>query len=112
MNLVNCRDFLQRPSVVREIFIDLCNAELVNLQRHNSLGLNQLLEDYHLDDIRRAFNQIEINNYGMLIIPEQTKASFILRYLEFGGQNVRPTHLITTTRRRLVELFSKERRKS
>lgn len=106
MILFNCNSFLQGAYSIREQFINLCNIELLNLQKRDSLGLNQLLEKYDISDIRLAFRQINVDKDGYLIIPEQTKSSIILRFLEYGGDDIRPTHLISTVKRDLYNNFA------
>ena len=105
MILVNCKSFLQGATSIRNLFIQMFNYELINLANNNSLGLNQVLQIYTMEDIKRAINSIGYNN-GYLEVPEQSKASKILRYLEYGGENVRPTHIIDKTKDRLYKTLS------
>ena len=106
MILLNCKDFRQGASSVRNIFINMCEKQLIKLQKDNSLGLKQLLELYSLEDIEQAFNQIYVNKDRQLVIPEQSISSYILRYLEYGGEGVRPTHLLSTVQNEFSKTFS------
>ena len=109
MILMNCNQFLQGAGSIREIFIQMCDAQLIKLMKDNSLGLLQILEKYDISDIKRAFRQIYVNgNY--LAAPERTETSKILRYLEYGGENIRPTHLLSSVKRLIIDTFSTERR--
>ena len=110
MFIINCKDFLQGANSIREIFIQLCDGELIRLQKDNSLGLHQVLNKFDISDIKRAFRNITINEYGSLVVPDNTEAEFILRYLEYGGEDVRPTHLISSAKTQLVNTLSLERR--
>lgn len=110
MIIFNCNSFLQGAYSIREMFIQLCDAQLAQLQKDNSLGLMQLSEVYNLREIKSAFRDVYINEDGYLCTPEQNKSSHILRYLEYGGENVRPTHLISSVKSKLLNYFSIERR--
>lgn len=110
MIIFNCNSFLHGAYSIREMFIHLCNAKLIKLQKDKSLGLIQLLDKYSLQDIKSSFKDIYINENGYLCTPEQSKSSYILRYLEYGGEDVRSTHLISSVKNDLYNLFSIERR--
>lgn len=104
MILMNCHKYKVEPSTLREIYIKCCNMCLLDLQVRESLGLKQLLKLYDISDIKRAFNSISIDNFGHLYIPEQSYQNTLLRYLEFGGQGVRPTHLLSNAKDKLIKL--------
>ena len=109
MILIRCNKFLQGANSIREYYIKMCEYQLAKLQKDNSLGLLQLLDKYDLEDIKRAFRFIYVNG-SCLSIPERTEASRILRYLEFGGEDVRPTHLLSTVSNKIKKTFSTEGR--
>jgi hypothetical protein len=92
---MNCNNFLQGALSAKEMFIILSNAQLIKLHNEGSLGLSQLEKLYSLSEIKQSFNSIRLDNKGYLYIPEHTKQSKILRYLEYGGENIPPTHLIS-----------------
>lgn len=108
MIILNCNGLPLGDSVLRDNFIKLCDLELTRLQKDNNLGLMQLSQIYSLKEIKNAFRESYIAN-GILQTPENTKSSHILRYLEYGGEDVRPTHLLSIVKHRLYDLVSVER---
>ena len=110
MIVLKCNQFIQGAYSIREMFIQLCNKELIKLKKHNNLALLQILDIFDLDEIKQSFKDISVDIYGNLIIPEHTKSSRILRYLEFGGENAKPTHLLTNVSNEINRLFKIERR--
>lgn len=110
MILLNCNKFIQGAYSIREIFIQLCDSRLTRFQKDNNLGLQQILDYYSLSDIKRAFRNISVNEYGYLYVPNKTSSELILRYLEYGGENVRATHLLSQTVNEINNLFELERR--
>lgn len=95
---------------MKDIFIQLCDKKLIELQKDNNLGLQQLSNIVPLSDIKRAFRNITVNDRGYLCIPENTQADLILRYLEYGGENSRATHLLSLVVKDIKDLFAIERR--
>lgn len=69
-------------------------------EQNTNLGLKQLLEQVSLDDILEAISLIQYDGIS-LTIQDNTKYSKILRYLEYGGQGVRPSNLISRTLKEL-----------
>lgn len=105
MIIVNCRNFLQGAISIRSLYINICNYELNNLVDSNSLGLFQILDKYNINEIKEAINSITISN-NYLIVPEQTKASVILRYLEYGGEDIKAIHFLSKAKSKLYNTFS------
>ena len=110
MILLKTNQFIQGAHSIRETFIQLCNKELIKLRKNNSLALMQISNKYDLDEIKEAFNNIQVDIYGNLIVPEHTNTSVILRYLEYGGEGVRASHLLTNVTNEINRLFKIERR--
>ena len=61
-----------------------------------NLGLRQLLEIYDIEEIQDAISKFQYDGISF-VIQDGTSFSKIIRYLEYGGENVRPPKLITKT---------------
>lgn len=107
MIILNCNGLPLGDTVIRDNFIKMCDLELTRLQKDNNLGLMQLSQIFDLNEIKEAFRDCYIAN-GILQTPENTRSSLILRYLEFGGESTKPTHLLSLVKHRLYKLFSIE----
>lgn len=106
MIITNCNNFIQGAYTVRKIYINICRTQLYKLQATHNVGLMQLTKLYDISDIVSAFYSIVINSNGYIEVPEHTKAAKILRYLEYGGENVKPTHLLTDSNKILFKTFA------
>lgn len=65
-----------------------------------SAGITQLLKLFSDSEVREALNDIYING-NKLCIPETGESSYILRYLEFGGDGVSALHLLSNNVKKL-----------
>ena len=104
MIILNCNSLIHPSESIRQSFINLCNIELYRLQNDNSLGLSQLIDKYSLNDIKSSFEDCYILN-GILQIPEGTTSSIILRYLECGGEGIRPCYFLTNVKNKLYKMY-------
>ena len=111
MKLIDCKDFDKSAGTIRNIYISICRTYLSKLDKHQSLGLKQLQDklDLSLDDISDLLNTIILSEDGFLNTPENNRNSMILRYLEYGGQDVRPIHLLSLSKKRLYKILYERR---
>lgn len=93
---------------LRQLTINLLNYNIRKLEKDNSLGLKQLKNIYSISDIINTFNTISIDSNGNILIPENNSSNHILRYLEYGGEGVRATHLLSSVKRDLFNIFGGE----
>lgn len=111
MKLINCKDFNKSTGTIRNIYISICDTLLYKFDNNNLLGLRQLQEKFNLsvDDIRRLIRNIILSEDGFLNTPENNKDSILLRYLEYGGEKVRPIHLLSLSKKELYKILSERR---
>lgn len=110
MRLIDCRNFIQGAETLRTLYIQLCDIYLGQLYQDNSIALKQILERYSMKDIRDAFRNISVDNQGYLFISDKSRYSMLMRYLEFGGENIKPTHILSLAKHKLYKSLSNERR--
>lgn len=108
MILLKPSNYMQSIDSMKSIFISLCDMEVVNQLKTNSMGFKQVLDIYDLEDIKMSYRTIVIDFRGYLTIPEQSKQSKILRLLEYGGENVQSTHFITKVINKINTTFGME----
>ena len=106
MILLNCNDFSIGAFAVKENFIHLCEAKLIEFQKDKTLGLLQILDLYSMEDIRMAFRAITFDRYNNLLVPSQSSSEFILRLLEYGGESIRATHFISLVKSDLYKYLA------
>lgn len=85
---------------MKKFFINILNKEYQKEkygESIQSLQINQMFTD---DEVYDAIHSIYIKG-DRLEIPERGKNSDIMRYLEFGGEGVRPMHLISRSLKQL-----------
>ncbi len=111
MKLIDCKDFNQGAGTIRNVYISIFDTYLEKLYKNQSLGLKQFQEkfDLSLEDIKRLIRTITLTRDGFLITPEHGKHSMILRYLEYGGQDVKPIHLMSISKNLLYKILRERR---
>jgi hypothetical protein len=107
MKILNSSDFCLDRYRLKSILSQSIYYNLLLLLKDKSLGLTQMLDRYSLYEIKNALRDIKIDDKGIIYIPERTKSDYIIRYLEFGGDGVRPTHLISSVTNNLIKHYSK-----
>ena len=107
MRMINCNDFSQGADTLKLLYINLCDMYLEQLNQNKSLALNQFLTKYNINETRQAFRNIILDNNNFLCFPDD---NIILRYLEYGGEDIRPTHLLSLAKNKLYQSLSNERR--
>lgn len=107
MILLDLSKYYNLPLTIKPLFVQIADIELVNKMKYGTLGLNQLLEYYTLDELKFALNQVQIKR-GFLYVEPNTKAERIIKLLEFGGPHIKPVHLITEIQNRFSLTFRKE----
>lgn len=107
MKLIDCKDFDKSAGTIRNIYISICSTFLLKLDEHQSLGLKQIQDKFNLslEDIRRLLNTIVLSKDGFLNTPENNRNSILLRYLEYGGQDIRPIHLLSLSKKKLYKVL-------
>ena len=79
---------------LRKFFVSILDKEYRKEVYGGSISVMQVSQLYSESEIYDAIHSIYINGNN-LEIPERGRNSEIMRYLEFGGEEVRPMHLIT-----------------
>lgn len=83
------------PESFRNFYIIMCENKIIKLFKDKSIGLNQLLQFYNMNEIKSALHSILLDKNNNIYVPDQSKYSKILRYLEYGGENIKPVHLFS-----------------
>lgn len=96
MNLINCKNINVHPYIVRNLFVNNLIANFKKAEYERSLPIMQLLEEFSENDIMNAIKSIYYNG-EFVAVPETTGDSLIVRYLEFGGENVKASNLVSST---------------
>lgn len=109
MIIFNCRNFIQGAYSIRDLYIQGCLVELQYEYSNMIPGLVGLLKRYSLDDVKRSIYSINIDSNGNLVVPENCEYSRILRLLEFGGEGIRPTHILSLSKNRLINALEMRR---
>ena len=78
------------------IFKDLFNRSM----KHNRKATKQLLNAFTLEEIYNSVESIYLRNRN-LYAPDKGHNGLVLRYCEFGGQDVDALHLLSDTAREL-----------
>lgn len=86
--------------VLKKLVQILIYKEFEKAKSGDAINIRQILEIYSESDIRNAIEDIYVNG-NRLEIPEKGKSSEILRYLEFGGEDVRSLRLISRSVKKL-----------
>lgn len=86
--------------VLKKLVQILIYKEFEKAKSGDAINIRQILELYSESDIRNAIEDIYVNG-NRLEIPEKGKSSEILRYLEFGGEDVRSLRLISRSVKKL-----------
>lgn len=89
-------------NVFRDVYVFYCKNKIVEMIKNQELGMQQILQMYSIDDINNSLDSIRLNQEGDLYIPEQEDSSVVLRYLEYGGENVRALHLFTKVNKHIL----------
>lgn len=95
---------MMNPNTFKDYYIYMCEQNLIKMIKDKSIGLSQLLKIYDLNDIKLALNDIKINKHNDIYIEDQLPSSKIIRYLEYGGENVKPTHLFSNMNKSIKNL--------
>ena len=107
MIILDLSNYYNLPLTIKPLFMQIANIEIVQKMKYENLGFKQILEQYTLDEIKFALNQSKVKN-GYLFVESNTKADRIVRLLEYGGEGIKPSHLITDIRNRFSMTFRKE----
>lgn len=94
MNLINCKNVNVHPYVLKNLFINILIANFKKAEYNGNLSVLQLLKEFDEDDIISAIKSIYYNG-EFISVPESGGDSLIIRYLEFGGENVKASNLVS-----------------
>lgn len=106
MKLIDCKDFNDNINGIKNIFISFCYLCLTNMHKQNHLGLRQFQEEFNLsfEEVEQLIQEIYIDNRRYLSIPDN---NIKLRYLEFGGENIKSTHLFSKAKKLLYNTIGR-----
>ena len=94
MNLINCKNINVHPYIVRNLFVNNLIANFKKAEYEGSLPIMQLLGEFSENDIMNAIKSIYYNG-EFISVPETGGDSLIIRYLEFGGENVKASNIVS-----------------
>ena len=95
MKLIKCDDVNVHPMVLRNLIVTSLLRNLASMDLNYNKCIKDLESVFSLDDIRDAIKSIYYD--GFYINTPEGQGSVILRYLEFGGENVKASNLISST---------------
>lgn len=110
MRLINLNKYLTGFRSIKEIYKHLVLMEIEKQRADNNIALQQFFTIYTEEDLRKALDAIQYEGRGFLVIQEHTRENQILRYLEFGGESVKPTHILSKAKFALNKYFNMEDR--
>lgn len=103
MKVISCVDIPIKTERLAEylkmLILDLLDDGLKHKSNLQS-SLETLIALFGLKDIHKAINSI-YGKRGSLYIPTKGKSGMILRYLEYGGEGIRQTKIISTAVKQL-----------
>ena len=111
MKLINCNDFNINPNIVIETYISIFKIYLDKLYRNNSKSLQYILDKFNLniDDLKELVNDITLSSDGFLNLQDNSRDFLLLRYLEYGGQNVKSMHILSNSKKMLYKTLNGRR---
>lgn len=94
MDLINCKNVNVHPYILRNLFVNNLIANFKKAEFNGSLPIIQLLKEFNESDIINAIKSIYYNG-EFISVPETGGDSLIIRYLEFGGENVKASNIVS-----------------
>ena len=94
MDLINCKNVNVHPYILRNLFVNNLIANFKKAEFNGSLPVIQLLKEFNESDIINAIKSIYYNG-EFISVPETGGDSLIIRYLEFGGENVKASNIVS-----------------
>lgn len=106
MILFNTNNYIINPEAIRVIYLNLLELKLKsNPNLYNLKNIEKLIEDNKIPNIRYLFNAIDIDSKGNIYFYDHDREGRVLRYIEFGGEYIKPTHILKDTARDLVKII-------
>lgn len=106
MKLIDCKNFNNNIIEIKNIYISMCDLCLTTLYKNKNLGLLQFQDEFNLsfEETRQLIQEVYVDNGRYLSIPDD---NIKLRYLEFGGENIKPTHLFSKSIKLLYNIIER-----
>lgn len=106
MILFDTSKCLFNPNTIRIIFLNLLQARLKNNPNlYNLKTIEKLIEDNHIPSVRYLFDIIQLDRDGNISFEDYTDLGRVLRYIEYGGELIKPTHILQDTVRDLNNII-------
>ena len=99
MILLNANNFYQSPRVILNMYKNLLDIRYNTLRTSKNETILSLLRIFTHQEIEKAIEDIFLDKNNNIIIDSQSKSSVILRYLEYGGENVRSLFLLSNVKK-------------
>lgn len=110
MRLIDLKHHLTGFRSIKEIYKQLVLLELEKQRTDNNIALQQFFSIYTREELLEALDSIQYNGRGFLEVSEHTRNNQILRYLEYGGESAKPTHILSKAKLALDKYFNTEDR--
>ena len=104
MILLNLKVFHKLPLRLKPLYLSYVNHEILTKMKEQDLAFSQALNQYSVTEIKEAFDECFIKG-DFLIVPDKSKEDKILRLLEYGGQGVKASNLVTIIRNKFEKDF-------
>ena len=106
MILLNTSDFILNPYSIRHSFILLLEYRLRTYSDvYNLSKIEQIVKENKIPNIQALFEVIDVDSNKNLYIPFDDIRGKVLRYIEFGGESIKPTHILKDTTRIIEDLY-------
>ena len=106
MILFNIGDLIMNPYIVRGYYIKFLEYRLkTNPNLYNLTKIEELIKENGIPNIKSLFQVIDVDVNKNLYIPANDIRGKVLRYIEFGGESIKPTHILFDTTRMMKELY-------
>lgn len=106
MKLIDCKYLDRNPIEIKNMFIPICDMYLDKMYQSKHLGLLQFQKEFNLsfEEVEQLIQEVYIENNRYLAIPDN---NIKLRYLEFGGENIKSTNLFSKSKKTLYNIIER-----
>lgn len=95
MKLLDCRLINSHPDVIRNIFVSALLRNYMNADLNDNKPIKDLKKMFSDLDIKNSIKSIFYD--GRFISTPEDNNGLILRYLEYGGEGIKASNLISNT---------------
>lgn len=106
MILLNTSEYNHLPLNIKPLYLSLVEIKINEMLKRNDLAFLQIIKLYSISDIKEAFRSSFIER-GNLTVDSTSHYDYLLRLLEFGGQDIKPCHFISEVRALFNNIFKR-----